>query len=211
MKVLALVFQAQPYYITFRFPPTPHGTPRMVQFLKKLWSQATPEQAAAEQLYLRVVEKARDPAFYATLGVPDTVNGRFDMIILHATLVIRRLREGGAEAPVVAQEMFDRMFLDFDRSLRELGVGDMSIGKQIKKMGKAFYGRAAAVEEGLNAAAADQQATLKQALRDTVFRQVTDPHGVDTLADYLLRATLALQAQAVGDLIAGKVVLNVAV
>ena len=183
----------------------------MVQFLKKFWPQAAPEREAAAQLYLRVVEKGRDPAFYATLGVPDTVNGRFDMIVLHAMLVIRRLRQGGAEGQTVAQEMFDRMFLDFDRSLRELGVGDMSIGKQIKKMGKAFYGRAIAVEEGIDAAASDQQASLKQALRDTVFRQRTDPHGVDALADYLLRAAAALQAQPPGDLIAGNVVLNVVV
>ncbi len=183
----------------------------MVQFLKKLWPQSAPEREAAAELYLRVVEKARDPAFYATLGVPDTVDGRFDMIVLHATLVFRRMRQGGAEAQTVAQEMFDRMFLDFDRSLRELGVGDMSIGKQIKKMGKAFYGRATVVEAGIDAAAADQQASLKQALRETVFRQRKEPHGIDALADYLLRATAALETQALGDLVAGKVVLNVVV
>ena len=96
------------------------------------------EWSPGSALYFALLQQARHAVFFRDWGVPDTVDGRFDMIVLHAMLVIRRLRQGGAEGQAVAQEMFDRMFLDFDRSLRELGVGDMSIGKQIKKMGKAF-------------------------------------------------------------------------
>jgi cytochrome b pre-mRNA-processing protein 3 len=179
----------------------------MVMFLKKLW-QSGPDKQIAADLYLRVVEKARDPAFYATLGVPDTVDGRFDMIVLHAALVIRRLRDGGARGQAVAQDMFDRMFMDFDRSLRELGVGDMSIGKHIKKMGKAFYGRATAIERGMDTLAVDGGATLREALQDTVFRHRADAPGGPALADYLMRAAVALGEQPVSDVMAGKVILK---
>ena len=110
--------------------------------------EASPDPV--EALYAALVQKARDPKFYTDLAVPDTVDGRFDMVVIHAMLVMRRLRETPAEVHTTGQRLFDLMFTDMDRSLREMGVGDLSVGTHVRKMAKAFYGRAAAYEAGLD-------------------------------------------------------------
>lgn len=156
-----------------------------------------PEDDVALALYRTLVAKARTPAFYAALGVPDTVDGRFDLIVLHAMLVLRRLRDRGPTAETVSQALFDLMFKDMDRSLRELGVGDMSVGKHIKKMAKAFYGRASVQETALDAAiAGGSLESLEQALRETIFRRhAPAPEGLRALADYIRRADHHVQSQ----------------
>ena len=162
---------------------------------------------AVHDLYASLVEKARDPAFYTALGVPDTVDGRFDMIVLHAMLVMRRVRGQGAAAETRGQELFDLMFKDMDQSLREMGVGDMGVGKHIKRMAQAFYGRAERTEAGLDAKIADPAGTeLGAALTDTVYRKApADAAKVAALQDYLIRADRHITAQAVPDMIAGRV------
>src|SRR6266481_2450865 len=97
---------------------------------------------AAQNLYQSLVAAARQPWFYAQGGVADTLDGRFDMIALHAWLVLDRLSAGNA--PDLAQSVFDLMFQDLDRSLREMGVGDLGVPRRIKAMIQAFYGRAKA-------------------------------------------------------------------
>ena len=180
--------------------------------LKKigLFRKADP---AVHDLYNRLVEKARDPAFYAGLGVPDTVDGRFDMIVLHAMLLLRRFRGQGDAAEQRGQEVFDLMFKDMDQSLRELGVGDMSVGKHIKRMAQAFYGRAERTEAGLDAKIMDSaDPVLGQALTDTVFRKgPADARYLSALQDYLLRADRHVAAQAVTDIVAGRLDLAVPV
>jgi cytochrome b pre-mRNA-processing protein 3 len=158
-------------------------------------------------LYARIVAKARDPAFYGVLGVPDTVDGRFDMIVLHAMLVLRRLRGQGEVAECRGQELFDLMFKDMDQSLRELGVGDMSVGKHIKRMAQAFYGRAERYEAGLNAKLADAgDGALAQALTENVYRKSTpDARQLDAMQDYLIRADRHIAAQAASDIVAGRI------
>lgn len=106
----------------------------------------TPDRGAAtiEMIYGTIVAQARLPDFYADFGVPDTVNGRFDMVILHLWLVLRRLR--ALEAPAVAQRLFDHFCSDMDANLREMGVGDLAVPKRMTKFGEAFYGRSAAYE-----------------------------------------------------------------
>ena len=109
-----------------------------------------PEEEAAARLYERVVAQARRPVFYATYGVPDTVNGRFEMIILHGFLVMHRLGNTEDEyAKAVSQALFDRMFRDMDRSLREMGISDLSVPKHMKRAISRFYARAYAYEEGV--------------------------------------------------------------
>src|ERR1700753_3051744 len=100
---------------------------------------------AAELAYLRVVEHARRPGFFDPGGVPDTVDGRFELICLHAFLYLHRLKRED-DATQLSQMFFDTMFADFDRSLREMGTGDLGVGKQIRRMVEAFYGRIAAYE-----------------------------------------------------------------
>ena len=172
-----------------------------------------PEDDTALSLYQSLVEKARTPAFYAALGVPDTVDGRFDMIVIHAMLVLRRLRGGGARADAVGQALFDLMFKDMDQSLRELGVGDMSIGKHIKRMAKAFYGRAGMQETALETAiASGETQALESALSDTLFRRTKPaPEALHAIAGYIQRADRHVQAQPLDIIVAGTVDFTVAV
>ena len=104
----------------------------------------------ADGLYRRLVDRAREPVFYALCGVPDTLDGRFDMIVLHVALVVRRLRAGEIPEKALSQALFDTMMDDMDRSLREMGVGDLGVGRRVKAMAKAFYGRAAAYDAALS-------------------------------------------------------------
>ncbi|MBV9965617.1 MAG: ubiquinol-cytochrome C chaperone, partial [Alphaproteobacteria bacterium] len=110
-----------------------------------------PLQKAAELAYCRIIEQARQPVFFAEIGVPDTIDGRFELICLHAFLFLHRLKGETARAAELGQRVFDAMFADFDRSLREMGTGDLSVGRQVKRMAQAFYGRIDAYERGLTA------------------------------------------------------------
>ena len=99
-------------------------------------------ERSAFQLYGSAVAAARDPYLYATLGVPDTLDGRFDAIVLYVYLIVRRL--DADSGPALAQAVFDAMFMDMDINLREMGVGDLSVGKRNRAMWEAFHGRSAA-------------------------------------------------------------------
>jgi len=102
----------------------------------------------ASALYAAAVAQARQPAFYTALGVPDTLDGRFDALALHAALVIDRLRcEPDGEA--MAQAFFDAMFRHLDLTLREIGVQDLGVGRRIKIMAEGLHGRALAYREAL--------------------------------------------------------------
>ena len=177
-------------------------------FFKKLFGRSAPERDAAETLYRRAVEKARDPRFYLELGVADTVDGRFDMIVIHAMLIMRRLRDAHESGGRVAQALFDFMFQDMDRSLREMGIGDLSVGKHIKKMAKAFYGRAAAYEAGLDAAEAGDEAPLIAALEQAIYRHAPEIKAIAAMAGYLTRIDGYLRTQEPARIAAGDVSLE---
>jgi cytochrome b pre-mRNA-processing protein 3 len=125
------------------------------------------EERAGFALYTIAVGAARAPALYRDLAVPDTLDGRFDMVALHVALLIRRLRALPEPGPALAQAVFDAMFSDMDQTLRELGVGDLSVGRKVREMWNAFHGRALAYETAL--AAADD-APLAEALARNVWR-----------------------------------------
>lgn len=179
-------------------------------FFKNLFGRQKPQRDAAQSLYLKAVEKARDPLFYTQLKVADTVDGRFDLIVVHVMLVMRRLR-AAASGAVVAQALFDFMFQDMDRSLREMGVGDLSVGRHIKTMAKAFYGRAEAYEAGIDEVADAGDAKLTAALRELIYRQDVPPDAVAGLADYVMRADRHLQAQDAAQVASGAINLAVPV
>ncbi len=159
--------------------------------------------AAATRLYSEVVEQARQPFFYLTLGVPDTPDGRFDMIALHAALLLRRLRLDRDRTEAVSQAVFDLMFADMDQNLREMGVGDLAVGKRIKGMAQGFYGRLAAYDVGL---AAPGDEVLADALGRNVYRHREpgegDPVG---LARYMRHQAESLAGQPVDALLTGVV------
>lgn len=160
-------------------------------------------EAAATKLYVRVVEQARRPLFYLDLGVPDTPDGRFDMIALHAALLLRRLRRDRERTEAVSQAVFDLMFADMDQNLREMGVGDLAVGKRIKAMAQGFYGRIAAYNVGLAAAGNE---VLADALARNVFRHRKAGEGdAAGLAAYMRLQAERLDAQPVEALMAGDV------
>src|SRR3982750_189726 len=105
-----------------------------------------------EAIYGMIVTQAREPLFYRELGVPDRVNGRFDLLVLHLWMVLRRLQsvEGGS---ALSQPLFDRFCADMDANLREMGVGDLTVPKRMQAFGEAFYGRSAAYDVALSAGA----------------------------------------------------------
>lgn len=139
---------------------------------------------AAERLYHAVVGQSRQPDFYLNCGVADTVDGRFDMIALHAFVVMRRLRGTGEDNDRLAQAMFDAMFADMDQNLREMGAGDLSMGRKIRQLVEVFYGRIKAYDEGLD----EGQDRLAEALRRNLFRKTTPDDGqVEEMERYLRR------------------------
>jgi cytochrome b pre-mRNA-processing protein 3 len=161
-----------------------------------------PETDAARRLYLEVVKQARQPQFFAALGVPDTVQGRFEMIALHAFLVLHRLKRHHEMSARLAQELFDVMFDDMDRNLREMGTGDLGVGKRVKRLAGQFYGRIAAYEAGLGT----DEAALGRALARNIYgAEAPDAGALRAMADYVRREAGALGAVPVAELLAGKV------
>jgi cytochrome b pre-mRNA-processing protein 3 len=121
-------------------------------------------------MYGAAVTAARDPFLYAELGVPDTLDGRFDAIGLHVFLLIRRLNRDAKPGPSLAQAVFDAMFSDMDVNLREMGVGDLGVGRRNRAMWEALHGRAAAYT-----AAWGSDSELEAALGRNVWRGAAPP------------------------------------
>ena len=126
----------------------------------------TPRVDTIACLYGTIVAQARTRAFYQIYGVPDTVNGRLEMIMLHAVLILQRLEREPAAVRALGQGIFDRFCRDMDESMREMGVGDLAVPRKMRRIGEAFYGRQATYREAL--VAADEQ-PLAAALQRNVF------------------------------------------
>jgi len=143
-----------------------------------------------DALYAKAVAQARLPVFYAEREVPDTVDGRFDLLVLHVFLLLHRLGEEGRETKRLNQDLFDLMFADMDRSLREMGVSDMSVGKRVKEMARAFYGRVDAYEPVLN-----DKAKLEEALARNLYRGIeVKQSSLAAMAHYIQTQVAALAA-----------------
>src|SRR5438034_256350 len=132
-----------------------------------------PLQHAAELAYRRIVEQARQPGFFNANGVPDTLDGRFELICLHAFLFLHRLKREAPPAERLGQRLFDTMFADFDRSLREMGTGDLIVGREVKRMAQAFFGRIDAYERGLSGGDAVLKPALASSLVGAVAQETT--------------------------------------
>ena len=168
--------------------------------LKRLFG-SRPAQAAAQALYANAVTQARSPALYADLGAPDTVEGRFELYTLHVMLLLDRLRGQGGAAGETSQALFDAYLRALDDALREMGVGDLSVGKRMRKLGEAFYGRAKSYEGAF--AALPDVSPLVALLDRTVYADAADKRGAG-LAAYVLIQRDALKAQATEDFVAGR-------
>lgn len=162
---------------------------------------AASSSEAVSRLYAAIVAQARQKAFYIRFGVPDTVDGRFELVVLHVFLMLRRLKAGGGGAGAFAQALIDRMFEDMDRNLREMGAADLGVARRIKAMVSAFYGRAAAYEAGL----AGDGDGLRGALRRNLYGTVEPaPEDLRRMALYLKTARDGIDAQPLERILDGR-------
>jgi cytochrome b pre-mRNA-processing protein 3 len=162
-----------------------------------LFRQRPPDPADA--IHARILQQARLPAFYENYGVADTLDGRFEMVVLHAFLFFHRLKGEDEAAREIGQRVFDILFRDFDRNLREMGMSYIVVPKRVKAMGRAFYGRT----EAYDAALADGGAgALEAALAKNVYGGAGAAEGAARLARYVRAAAAALAAAPAGTVLA---------
>ena len=161
----------------------------------------------AHVLFSRIVEQSRNPKFYTDWKVADTLDGRFDLIILHLSLVINRLEksDGNKKILLLIRYLQEVLFDNMDMSLRELGVGDMSVGKKVKIMAEAFYGRKAAYQKAINSDHRADQFSLS--LIKNIYRENEPEKNIlDHFADYIVLQINTLENYTDDDLTSGKLV-----
>lgn len=132
-----------------------------------IWKRRREAKNHTQALYKQIVAAARQPDFYTVGGVPDTPEGRFELISLHVILTISRLNAEGEEGRIAGQALFDHFFKDMDFAMREMGIGDTSIGKKIRAMAEVFYGR-------FKSYAAASDADDRDALASAIGRNLLD-------------------------------------
>jgi cytochrome b pre-mRNA-processing protein 3 len=161
-------------------------------------------EPAGTALYAAAVAAARDPWLYRVLGVPDTLDGRFDLVALHAFLLIHRLQDAPDPGPALAQAVFDAMFSDMDDNLREIGVSDLSVGKRMRAMWEAFHGRAKVYATAI---LTTDHGALEAALARNVWRGAAPEGAARSLARIVLAQTAHLAGQPMAALGSGAVAL----
>lgn len=159
------------------------------------------QEPPARAVYEAIMAGARQPALFLDHRVPDTIDGRYEMLVLHAFLYLHRLKKEDQAARARGQEVFDFMFLDMDRALRESGVGDLSVPKKIKKMAEVFYGRTGAYDAALDA---DDGDALAEALARNVYPDTGEDAALLSrrLASYVMASARVLKDQGRDDLLA---------
>jgi cytochrome b pre-mRNA-processing protein 3 len=160
--------------------------------LSRFFSRNRRDHDSAASLYGAIVAQARTPALYADIGVPDSVGGRFEMLMLHVIILSRRLETGDAASRAVGQAVFDLFCGDMDNALRELGIGDLSVPKHMRRVGEAYFGRTASYGPGFSER---DGAVLAEAIERTVFGGSGPTVSSRRLAEYALAAVRRLEAQ----------------
>ena len=160
--------------------------------LMSRWFRPVPQRDKIASLYGAIVAQARAPAFYSLYGVPDTVAGRLEMLMLHVFLVLRRLRDESGTALQLGQGIFDHFCQDMDDSMREMGVGDLAVPRKMRRIGQAFYERQAAYERAL---AQPQNNGLGSVIRRNLSAWRDEDIGPKCLAAYIREATGQLARQ----------------
>ncbi len=161
------------------------------------------QDRSIDELYGAIVAQARNPDFYRDYGVSDTVQGRFDLIVLHLVLLIDRLGRDADTGRGIGQRLFDAFCRDLDDNLREMGVGDLAVPKRMRAFGEAFYGRQAAY---LAAFAATDERELEKALRRNIFADMDAGDGATRLAQYVRAVRRRLESQKDTPLLRGEVI-----
>lgn len=157
-----------------------------------------PAISAGRALAANAIAQSRQPVFYAAWGAPDTREGRFELMTIHVGLLARRLKGHGPQAVETAQGLIDTYFGSLDISLREMGVGDLSMSKKMKRLGEAFYGRAKAYEDAF--AALPDEAPMSELIGRTLLM---DEGGAEPFVRYLIAAERSLAETPLERLLAG--------
>lgn len=161
-----------------------------------------PALASGRSLYGHAVAQARVPALYSQLGAPDSVEGRFELYSLHVVLLLDRLRGHGEAAADASQALFDTYVKSLDHALREMGVGDLSVGRKMRKLGEAFYGRCKSYEAAFEAL--PDEGPLQALLARTVYADV-DAAPARGLGAYVMSQRASLAAQPLEAIVGGEV------
>jgi cytochrome b pre-mRNA-processing protein 3 len=163
------------------------------------------EARAAGSLYQSIIDAARQPRFFDPLGVPDNLDGRFETLALHMFLVLRRLKSDPTSAAAgLSRALIEAFVADMDRSLREMAVTDLGVGRRVREMAQALYGRIKAYEAALEETG---DAALEAALRRNLYGTLAMPRSADlaAIARYMRRQHAALAAQPLSELQKGQV------
>jgi cytochrome b pre-mRNA-processing protein 3 len=163
----------------------------------------SPKADSIHAVYGAIVAQARLPAFYQACGVPDTVAGRLEMILVHAALFNRRTRTGSEAMRRLGQAVFDRFCDDMDSNLREMGVGDLAVPRHMQRIGEAFYGRAAVYDAALSAG--DDVALAQALCRNVLPAGPQQPERARHLAAYIRGADAQLARAADSDISEGRI------
>lgn len=161
---------------------------------------------AAYALFTEIVAQARRPHFYSDWCVADTLDGRFDVIILHVSLVVNRLEQDkdNKQMALLIRYLQEVLFENMDMSLREMGVGDMSIGKKVKVMADAYNGRLTAYNKAIRSD--DVKRNFKSALIRNIYREQPPENEIlDKLISYVMAQVKCLKMQTVDDFILAKI------
>ena len=166
-----------------------------------------PQRGIGVKLYEAIVAQARSEPFYRLHGVPDTVHGRFEMIVLHVALVLARLELEGAEGQAAGRAMLEAFVADMDDACRRLGIGDMGVPRQVKKATAAVLERGNAYRAAMANGDGDALATVLAAeiLSDATAHETGEATGAGALADYVRRAITSLEGQVGAELVAGTI------
>ncbi len=165
------------------------------------WRARRASIALIEQLRGEIVAAARRPALYEALEAPDRLDGRFELLVLHVGLVLRRLAAIGGLGDDIAQDLVNRVFLHFDDTLRERALSDIAVSKRLKTMKEAFYGRNAAYAAALNSRSRGEMAA---ALARNVYGARDDAPKAVALADYVASLDAALSETPLEDFATGR-------
>ncbi len=173
----------------------------MLSLLKK----KNPYDGAAERAYASLLLRVRAPGFYKIFGVPDTFDGRFELLLFHIFIVVNRLANEGQAGMDFNQALFDRTFADMDQTLREMGIGDMGIPKHMRRMMKAFNGRMHAYDEALKQGDGALAIALRRNLYGTL--EDSDVPDIQNIMRYMKVAMMQIAKEPAAKLMAGEIVL----
>lgn len=169
-----------------------------------LFRKKNSNQAIVTRQYEHLTQAARRPLFYAGMGVPDTVLGRFEMLTIVLILYFRRTAQSDRSGQEIAQEIIDYFFEDIDHSIRELGVGDTGVPKRVKKFARMYYGRLESYAAALDANDAE---SLKAALRRNIRPDEPDAPDMAALATYMIEAEARLKLVSEEEIAVGSLLL----